>query len=307
MWKNFFFFSGSQRAGIILLLILILIVLLLRHVWIESSNQKSVFECDTVFVKEFENFKRSLVSIDSIRNAERQNRFNRSRYSPISEVELFPFNPNVIDSADFVRLGLRPWMASNIMKFRRKGGRFRDADGFARVYGLSEEQFANLKAYITIPPEKNVRVAADSINNNEGNAESIQFFVVELNTADTAELIRIKGIGRYIASGIVRYRSQLGGFANTEQLLEVNGITSENFELIKPFCSVDPTLIRKIRINTASVERLRAHPYLNFYQAKQIFELRRRKGKLQGIDELSRLSEIDNSTLEKIKDYLHFD
>jgi len=52
---------------------------------------------------------------------------------------------------------------------------------------------------------------------------------------------------------------------------------------------------------------LKSHPYLNFYQAKQIYELRRKKGKLSGLAELAKLSEINELTLEKIAVYLNFE
>lgn len=307
MWKNFFFFSGSQRAGIILLLFLILLVLTFRFVWLERVNNNFAFESDSAFLQEFEDFKQSLVSIDSLRKAERENRFKRASQASIAAAELFPFNPNELDSAGFVRLGLSQRIASNILKYRSRGGRFRDAEGFSRVYGISEAKYAVLKPYIIIPAEKKLPAETDSIPLGTDKSQLELHFWVELNTADTTELMRIKGVGRYIASGIVHYRNQLGGFLKTDQLLEVRGITPENFDAISSFCKVNESLIRKIRINTASVDRLRTHPYLNFYQARQIYELRRKKGKLQNIDELSKLSELDNITIEKIKVYFSFD
>lgn len=307
MWKNFFFFSGSQRAGIILLLFLILLVLTFRFVWLERVNNDFAFESDSAFLQEFEDFKQSLVSIDSLRKAERENRFKRASQASIAAAELFPFNPNELDSAGFVRLGLSQRIASNILKYRSRGGRFRDAEGFSRVYGISEAKYAVLKPYIIIPAEKKLPAETDSIPLGTDKSQLELHFWVELNTADTTELMRIKGVGRYIATGIVHYRNQLGGFLKTDQLLEVRGITPENFDAISSFCKVNESLIRKIRINTASVDRLRTHPYLNFYQARQIYELRRKKGKLQNIDELSKLSELDNITIEKIKVYFSFD
>ena len=42
--------------------------------------------------------------------------------------------------------------------------------------------------------------------------------ILDLNTADTTELKWIRGIGRYIARQIVKYREELGGFYSPEQL-----------------------------------------------------------------------------------------
>ncbi len=70
-----------------------------------------------------------------------------------------------------------------------------------------------------------------------------------------------------------------------EQLSEIYGMTPENVEKIKPYCTVNPDLIEKIKVNISSVDRLNRHPYISFYQAKAIYELRRKKGKLHHFGE----------------------
>jgi hypothetical protein len=55
------------------------------------------------------------------------------------------------------------------------------------------------------------------------------------------------------------------------------------------------------------VERLKGHPYLNFYQSRAIYELRRRKGKLKNINELKTLPEFTSESLAKIEPYLSFE
>ncbi len=49
-------------------------------------------------------------------------------------------------------------------------------------------------------------------------------FPLELNCADASELEQLPGIGAALAERIVDYRSQIGGFRNREQLMEVSGI-----------------------------------------------------------------------------------
>jgi DNA uptake protein ComE-like DNA-binding protein len=119
--------------------------------------------------------------------------------------------------------------------------------------------------------------------------------------------MQVKGIGRGYAKGIVRFRNSTGGFVSVDQLSEIYGMRPENFEKIKPFCKVDLSLVRKIDINRATVEKLNAHPYINFYQAKAIYELRRKKGKLNSISDLKILTEFTSAEVEKIKPYLIFE
>ena len=64
----------------------------------------------------------------------------------------------------------------------------------------------------------------DTIQNN---------FVIELNSADSLELLRLPGIGATFSRRIISYREFLGGFAHVNQLLEVYGISENTLENIK--------------------------------------------------------------------------
>jgi competence ComEA-like helix-hairpin-helix protein len=308
MWKNFFFFSGSQRAGIVLLVFLIVLFSIINFYLPKFSGEVS-FGADSACLTEFESFKKSLLSLDSLKKMERIQSFeNRVNYTFRDNFKnrtcrLFYFNPNELDSAGFISLGLKPYVASNIIKYRMKGGKFRDKKSFSRVYGIPEEKFIELEPFIAIPSE-DLTVAE---SNHDKDTEKNVISIVELNSADTTDLMKIKGIGKGFARSILRFRQQTGGFVGVEQLREIYGMTPENFERIKSYCTVNPDLVNKININTASVDKLRAHPYLNFYQARQIYELRRKRGKLTGMTDLKSLSELNDSVLLKIKPYLKFE
>lgn len=97
---------------------------------------------------------------------------------------------------------------------------------------------------------------------------------VELNSADTTRLKMLRGIGSGYAKMIVSYREKLGGFYKAEQLLEVYKFSDETYKKIKHQLQVDTTLIRKIKVNTATVKELKAHPYISYYQALSIVENR---------------------------------
>ena len=98
--------------------------------------------------------------------------------------------------------------------------------------------------------------------------------MVELNSADTTRLKMLRGIGSGYAKMIVSYREKLGGFYKAEQLLEVYKFSDETYQKIKHQLQVDTTLIRKIKVNTATVKELKAHPYISYYQALSIVENR---------------------------------
>jgi DNA uptake protein ComE-like DNA-binding protein len=312
MWKDFFYFSKGQRIGIIVLIVLIVLVLALNYLmplFFPTTQPNGI-----AFLKEAEKFKKSLVSRDSILQVERQHRneewqlrfqenFKKKYPFPVYKkadlYSLFTFDPNGIDSAAFVRLGLKPFIASNILKYRKAGGRFKTKEDFGKIYGISPDKFKELEPYIAIAEVKAIK--------NEEKPLKRSDIIVDLNSADTTLLMQVKGIGRGYAKGIVRFRQQCGGFVSVDQLSEIYGMRPENLERIRPFCKVTPDLVRKINVNIATVERLKAHPYINFYQAKAIYELRRKKGKLSSINDLKNLTEFKPGELDKIKPYLSFD
>lgn len=309
MWKDFFYFSKSQRIGIIVLLVLIVLVIAANYtlpIFFPATN-----EPETSFLAKVDSFKKTLVSIDSLKQVEWKNKYAEryQRYQPFSSYKndvtysLFPFDPNVVDSSTFVRLGLKPYIASNILKYRNKGGLFRTTSDFGKVYGISPEKFKELEPYITINDKQLTK--NDSLANKAKNLKTN--VIVDLNSADTTLLMQIKGIGRGYAKGIIRFRSETGGFVSVDQLNEIYGMRAENFERIRPYCIVNLNLVQKIKVNTASVERLRRHPYLSFFQAKAIYELRRNRGKLTNINDLKELSEFTSESLDKIKPYLSFE
>lgn len=320
--KDFFYFTKGQRIGISVLLVLIVVVFLL-NIFLPKIIKNDRLLFNPQFNTDAELFKKNLLSIDSIRQAQWQQQYearyrqnyanwNTNRTFSKSEIyTLFNFNPNMLDSAGFVRLGLRPYVAANILKYRQKGGKFKEKKDFAKIYGISTEKFKELENYILIENRTDELSETVISSLKDDNQTVIGNIVIEINSADTSELMRVRGIGRYYAKGIVAYRRQLGGFTSVEQLLELKNMRSENYEKIKNSFTVDVSQIRKIRVNTASAERLKTHPYIGFYRAKEIYEFRRRKGKLSNINDLKKefANEKDFSAgwYEKIAPYLNFE
>ena len=128
----------------------------------------------------------------------------------------------------------------------------------------------------------------------------------DLNSADTTLLQQLKGVGSITANRISRYRNQLGGFYSMSQLSEIKGLYPETLTRLQSMLKIDPNRINMLDVNKASLEKLRAHPYLSFYQAKVIVELRKARGSLRSLDELSKFEEFKPTDLERLKWYLRF-
>lgn len=128
--------------------------------------------------------------------------------------------------------------------------------------------------------------------------------ILDLNHCDTAELQFIRGIGRYTAQQIVRYRDELGGYHSPQQLTD-EPFSKLRLDTVLQYFTVNPNDVRRMDVNTASADYLARHPYLRYAQAKAIYELRRKRTRLRSIDELQEAG-IDSLTISKIAPYLRF-
>lgn len=133
-----------------------------------------------------------------------------------------------------------------------------------------------------------------------------QPLLVELNTADTLTLQLLYGIGPVLASRIVTYRDRLGGFTSVEQLAEVYGIQPELVQRLRPNLTVDTTQVHRIPINQASLKQLLRHPYIEYYQARDIIALRNKGILIHSDTDLLAIPSISDSALVRLLPYIQF-
>ncbi len=298
MWKDFFYYTKSERRVILLLLA---IALLLLGIWAVMEYLRPVEVPVTLSESE---------ELDSfLANLEEQEKIRKS-HTPKNEISavLQPFDPNTADSVLLRQLGLPVYIVRNILKYRAKGGVFRSPESFSRIYGLKEEVYQKLKPYITIAPLVSVsHVRTDTFRQLKDTIPYVPKYeegtIVDLNKADTSILKRIPGIGSTLARMIVVYRQRLGGFYDVAQLQEVPHV---GVELNKWFV-VTPAGLHKIQVNSASLDKLRSHPYMDFYKAKAIMEYRRKRGKIKGLSQLSMFEEFTEKDLKRLSPYLTFE
>ncbi|MDE7102529.1 MAG: helix-hairpin-helix domain-containing protein [Bacteroidales bacterium] len=129
-------------------------------------------------------------------------------------------------------------------------------------------------------------------------------FSVDLNVADTFDLQEIRGIGSVYAKRIVAHREKLGGFVHVEQLREVWGIDSLTYSRMLPSVYIASPVLRKINLNQADIKTLKNHPYLDYYQAKEIYLHRMRYGDFRSVDEVRDVNLMDAETFARVKPYL---
>lgn len=302
MWKDFFYYSKSERRAVCVLLALIALFVMAIVLLPEYRNRQGVetLEADSVELRQF---------AAEMQKQPKKNNVAKDAGIPVQLVE---FDPNLADSIELSRLGLSKFVVRNILKYRQKGGRFATPESLGRIYGLTEEKFRELKPYIRISeafvrkPKREWKESALVVQKRDTFQRAFKYpegTKIDVNRADTLELKKIPGIGSVIARMIVAYRERLGGFCSLEQLLEVKYVNPELLEWFK----VENDSIRKLPINQVGLEKLRAHPYLNFHQAKVIIEHRRKRGDIKSLSQLSLYEEFSEKDLRRLSAYISFD
>jgi len=97
--------------------------------------------------------------------------------------------------------------------------------------------------------------------------------IIELNTADTSLLKKVRGLGSYYASKIVRFRDRLGGFSDVSQLKDVKLHDGVYEKIYKQFV-VDTSHIRKFDFDTISFKNLLRNPYFDYETVKKVFKIK---------------------------------
>jgi DNA uptake protein ComE-like DNA-binding protein len=130
---------------------------------------------------------------------------------------------------------------------------------------------------------------------------------VDINLSDTAELIRLPGIGSVLSARIVKYRTYLGGFARIEQLKEVYGLSAETYDMIKTHVTADSSFITRININDADYKGLSRVRYFDKYEITAILKYRQLKGHISKLSDLIDNKLITNEKAKKVSPYIRFE
>lgn len=299
MFREFFYFTKSDRTVILFLLIIV------------AATVSLIFGLgDTLLVSGGDDVVADSTSVCHVEEPRNDHRNYVYDTGDEPRRELFVFDPNTADSTQLLRLGLQPWQVRNIYRYRAKGGVYRKPSDFARLYGLTVDDYRRLEPYIHIRGD--FRPAAEVIaGQSSGNGRDTLRYPkkispgqhVMLNQADTTQLKSVPGIGIYFAKAILNYRKRLGGYADVNQLMEIENFPRESLA----YFSVDHNApLRKINVNRLSLSEMHRHPYITFSQARAITDYRRLRGNINGITDLSLLKEFTRADIARLTPYLEF-
>ena len=282
--KEYFVFSTGERKGIIwLLTILVLLISLPFFYGVMLPMQP--LEIKITDLKSYDDAQKTLVS-----------------YHLETENKLFNFDPNIISDDEFSKLGFSKFNIKTIRNFLSKGGKFRKPEDVKKIFGVKPELFQKLEPFIVIKSaENNNHSFSDSTKTQKKYTTKK---VVEINSADSIELVGLYRIGPATASRIIDYRNKLGGFLKLEQLTEIWGFDEDVLYDLNGKVTVDASKAIIHNVNTVSADELKTHPYFKYKLSNAIVNYRKQHGNFLKMDDLKNIVLINDSIYKRITLYL---
>jgi len=275
--KDYFQFNKKERNGILLLSCLLLLLILFyqfSHLLKQESRT------------DFSSFEKALAELEY----EQEPTIEKQKDS------LFYFNPNTLSDKGWLVLGLPSTKLSVLRNFQKSGAIFKTKTDLKNCFAITDEFYGKVEKYISIPKIKKTETPIIKIKKTKQ--------IVELNQADSLQLISINGVGPFYAKQILKYRKELGGFRNYAQLTEIWGLENLEIQKLKQQTSIDTLHIRKVNVNTIELEQLKLHPYLNYKQAKMILNYRKQHGDFKQVKDIRKIKPISPELFRKIAPYL---
>ena len=300
--KLFASFSAGERLSILILFVLLLVVwllLFLMPMW--SGNTLAEKNAALQIVKSWEQEPRKKEVTTQIDHVALNSAGKKVVHA------LFLFNPNSVSEEQAIQLGMTTRQINNIFNYRSKGGVFRKKSDLGKLYAFDSLSYQRLKPYIDLP-DSFVRQPKSFAERNHNSTYIRKELIVELNSADSAQLVALRGVGPYSASRILKHRNKLGGFVKTEQLKEVWGISDSMYQVILPQITLNAGIVQKIDINRATVEHLKNHPYVwKFALARAIVNYREQHGAFKTVKDMQDIILLPDTVLLKLEPYLIFE
>jgi competence protein ComEA len=279
--KNYLTITKTQWNGLVILVLLIIGVLAIPYVYPYFNKDKPI---------NFSKFNRAVAQLKQA-GVTGNMPHDVDAASLSTSATLFAFNPNKLPPSQWHRLGLSDRQIKGINNYESKGGRFYSKADVKKMYTLTQADYKRLEPYISLP------AGADG----ESQKPTV---IIELNTADSALLTQLKGIGPGFARRIVQYRTRLGGYHSKQQLKEIFGMDDMRYKDVQGQFRVNPRKVKRMDVNTVEYDDLKNFPYLSYKQTNALIQYRKQHGNYETFNELRNVVLINESTMLKIKPYL---
>ncbi len=293
--REFFFLRRGERRSLLLVTALLIFIIVLRLYWVLKAVPE--LEIDQEFLLAMKSLQEE-ISFNSAQ-PEIPGFQKVGKMTPVLTTELFYFDPNNISFDSLKLLKLTDHVVRNIISYRKAGGKFKVAEDLIKIYGMDSLQFSRLRPYLRIQ-EKEAGLSISKYPNFRD--EVLERF--DINSADSAQLTIIPGIGPSWSGRIIKYRELLGGYYQSNQLWEVYGMDSMRYNSIVEYCSFDTVTIRKIDLNSATFKTLISHPYMTKSATYAILQYREFVDSIKSIVEIDMNQILDHERFIRMAPYL---
>ncbi|WP_375418417.1 ComEA family DNA-binding protein [uncultured Hymenobacter sp.] len=250
-----------------------------------------------------------------------------SRFAPVAQVRLAPFDPNQLTALDWEARGVPHFVAGRIEKYGKAAGGFRAKSQLQRIYGLPDSVYQRLAPFVLLPDELPRREygtnSANFARTGPGGRPDLPPFPAskyarkprnlapfDLNQADTTQLMQIRGIGAGGAKWIVRRRDELGGFVSEAQLADVFVLRDapDLQDSLRKYTFVAAGFQpAQLNVNTASFEEMALHPYIGKRLGRVIVAFRKQHPPFQQAEDLLQIRILSEEDLAKMRPYVRFE
>jgi len=245
-----------------------------------------------------------------------------SRYPTVARVLLAPFDPNSLTAEGWEARGVPHFVAARMVKYRTAAGGFKAKAQVKKMYGLGDSVYQRLAPFMQLPDEapkrgeqpdyaartgKLLPFAPNGAASPKFPRKPLNLKPFDLNTADTTQLMQIRGIGSGRAKWVVRYRNQLGGYLREEQLGEVFVLKDapDLRDSLRKYTFIAPGFAPKsVNVNTATFDELYLQPYIGKPRARIIVAYRTQHGPFKTVEDLKKLPTLKAEDWEKMRPYL---
>jgi DNA uptake protein ComE-like DNA-binding protein len=293
-FREYFQFTRKERNGI-LFLIAIVIALWILYFSIDYFKNPQSLNYSL-----FEN------QVDSFYVQLRDSDITKLNSKPITNKFSGTIDVNHPDVNSLISLGVSKKIANAWVNYTSKGGKFKTKEDVKKIWGMTDALYYQIASQLTFSKDTSKAFHSFSKNNFKPFQSTYCSDVqsMELNTADSIQIVGLPSIGESFAHRIIAYRSRLGGFYQKEQLLEIYGFTQELLTKISPYIIIDSLKVKKVHVNQADYKTMVNNPYFSKEIAKEILQYRKKNGKFLTTEELLTHQIISVKEWEKLKRYV---
>lgn len=309
---EYFTFTKKERVGILVILTLILVFTLLPFLFpyfiTEKKYDHTAFEKEiaALKIKQTDSSQKFQEKDFDKENSPSYNRASEKNYyeAPV-KASLFYFDPNTLSGEGWKKLGIREKTITTIQNYISKGGKFYKPEDISKIWGLHKDEVQRLLPFVSILQQTIPVYPEKKIFDNKSNPKIIYKIIpVDINTADTTAFIALPGIGSKLANRIINFRDKLGGFYKVEQVAETFALPDSTFQKIKANLILTRATVKKININTATLDEMKIHPYIRYNLASAIVQYRLQHGVFLTISDIKKIMMVTEEIYLKLAPYL---